>query len=140
MLAVEDALDGLRWADSIGGLKALIRRSQYNLSLVTKWVNQNPRITFLVEDPAIRSSTSICLTIAAPWFKALDERLQTAAAKHIVALLEEERAAYDVGSYRDAPPGLRIWGGATVEPSDIETMLPWIDWAVDSVAHQFEKA
>ena len=140
MLAVEDALDGLRWAESIGGLKALITRSQNNLALVTKWVNQNPRITFLVEDPAIRSSTSICLTIAAPWFKALDERLQAAAAKHIVALLEEEKAAYDVGSYRDAPPGLRIWGGATVEPSDIETMLPWIDWAVDSVASQFEKA
>ena len=131
MLAVEDALDGLRWAEAIGGLPALIARSENNLRAIADWVADNDRVAFLARDPITRSPTSICLTITAPSFSTLD---QAAAAKRVAALLEAEGVAYDIAAYRDAPPGLRIWGGATVETSDIEALLPWIDWAIDSAA------
>jgi phosphoserine aminotransferase len=134
MLCVEDALDGLRWAESIGGLPGLIARSEANLAAIAKWVEGNPRIDFLAETPEIRSCTSICLVIAAPWFTALDAQGQAKAAKAVTALLETENVALDAGAYRDAPPGLRIWGGATVETADIERLLPWIDYAIDTVA------
>ncbi|MDD2877647.1 MAG: phosphoserine transaminase [Acidiphilium sp.] len=134
MLAAEDALDGLRWAESIGGLPALIARSEANLKAIADWVATNNRVAFLAADPATRSCTSICLTIAAPWFAALDKDGQAKAAKRIAALLESEAVAYDVAAYRDAPPGLRIWGGATVDTVNIEALLPWIDWAIDAVA------
>lgn len=133
MLAVEDALDGLRWAEDIGGLKAMIARSERNLAAIARWAEGNERADFLAADPAIRSCTSICLVIAAPWFAALDAEAQAKAAKRVAALLEAEGVAHDVGAYRDAPPGLRIWGGATVETADIEALLPWIDWAIDTV-------
>ena len=133
MLAVEDALDGLRWAESIGGLKALIARSEANLAAIAGWVAGNERIKFLASNPALRSCTSICLAIAAPWFAALDAEAQAKAAKRVAALLEAEGVAYDIAAYRDAPPGLRIWGGATIETADIEALLPWIDWAIDAV-------
>ncbi len=136
MLCVEDALDGLRWAEAEGGLPALIARSESNLAAIADWAATNPRIAFLAANPATRSPTSICLTIAAPWFTALDAEAQQTAAKAVAALLEKEGVAYDVAAYRDAPPGLRIWGGATVESADIAALLPWIDYAIDTVAVQ----
>ena len=129
MLCVEDALDGLRWAEEIGGLPALVRRSEANLAAVAGWVEKQDWIAFLAEAPETRSSTSICLSLVAPWFTRLAVEERAAAAKRVVATLEQEGVAYDVGSYRDAPPGLRIWGGATVERSDIEALLPWLEWA-----------
>ncbi|MBU6450105.1 MAG: phosphoserine transaminase, partial [Rhodospirillales bacterium] len=133
MLCVEDALDGLRWAESVGGLKGLIARSEANLKAVADWVEGNPRVRFLAETLETRSCTSICLLIDAPWFTALDEEGQAKAAKAVAALLEKENVALDAGAYRDAPPGLRIWGGSTVETSDIAALLPWIDYAIDTI-------
>jgi phosphoserine aminotransferase len=119
MLCVEDALDGLRWAESVGGLNGLIARSEGNLAAVAEWVANTSWTEFLAEDRATRSSTSICLRVAGP-----DDT-----AARMVALLEKEGVAHDIGAYRDAPPGLRIWGGATVETDDIAALLPWLDWA-----------
>jgi phosphoserine aminotransferase len=133
MLCVEDALDGLRWAESIGGLQGLIARSEANLAAIADWVAAGAGYGFLAQDAATRSCTSICLTITAPWFTALAADAQGAAAKKIASLLEAEGVALDAGAYRDAPPGLRIWGGATVETSDIKALLPWLDWALASV-------
>ncbi|HYF06245.1 MAG TPA: phosphoserine transaminase [Acetobacteraceae bacterium] len=132
MLAVEDALDGLRWAESVGGLKGLIARSEANLAAIADWI-EGTGYAFLADDPATRSCTSICLTITAPWFTALDAETQAAAAKKVASLLEKEGVALDAGAYRDAPPGLRIWGGATVETADIQALLPWLDWALAAV-------
>jgi phosphoserine aminotransferase len=129
MLCVEDALDGLRWAERVGGLPALMARSQANLAAVTKWVEASDWVAFLAEDEAVRSNTSICLKIIAPCFTSLNEDGQRAAVKALAALLEQEGVALDIGAHRDAPPGLRVWGGATVETSDIEALLPWLDWA-----------
>ena len=140
MLCVEDALDGLRWAESVGGLKGLIARSEANLEAVTRWVERTPWVEFLAEDPRTRSCTSICLIITAPWFRALEKDAQAAAAKKLAAVLEKEGVAYDIGAYRDAPPGLRIWGGATVETADIEALLPWLDWAFAQVEAEFAPA
>lgn len=133
MLAVEDALDGLKWAEEIGGLKALIARSEASLKAVADWVAASDWAAFLAEKPETRSCTSICLKIVDPWFLSLDADAQAAAAKRIASLLEEEGVAYDIGSYRDAPVGLRLWGGATVEPSDMAALLPWLDWAYGAV-------
>jgi phosphoserine aminotransferase len=137
MLCVEDALDGLRWAESVGGLPGLIARSEANLSAIAGWVEGNERVRFLAENVATRSCTSICLVIAAPWFARLDAAKQAEAAKAVASLLEKEKVALDAGAYRDAPPGLRIWGGATVETSDITALLPWIDDAIDAVSAEF---
>jgi phosphoserine aminotransferase len=133
MLCVEDALDGLRWAESVGGLTGLIARCEANLVAVARWVAHTPWVDFLAEDTAQRSCTSICLKVVAPWFTALPADGQAAAAKRLVALLEREGVARDIGAYRDAPPGLRIWGGATIDTSDIEALLPWLDWAYATV-------
>ena len=129
MLCVEDALDGLRWADSIGGLPALIARSEANLAAVAAWVATSDWASFLATEPRTRSCTSICLTITAPWFTASSPAAQAEAAKRIATLLDSEAVAYDIASYRDAPPGLRIWAGATIETADIAALLPWLDWA-----------
>jgi phosphoserine aminotransferase len=129
MLCVEDALDGLRWAESIGGLDALVARSEANLEAVSRFVAASDWAAFLAADPATRSCTSICLTIKAPWFTALGAEARAAAAKRIATLLDKEGVAYDIAAYRDAPPGLRIWGGATVETADIAALMPWLDWA-----------
>ena len=137
MLAVEDQIDALRWAESIGGLKALIARSEANLAAVARWVEASPWAAFLADDAAIRSCTSICLAVKAPFFLRLSAEDQAAAAKKIVTLLDKEGVAYDIGSYRDAPAGLRIWGGATVETADIEALLPWLDWAFAQVQAEF---
>ena len=129
MLCVEDALDGLRWAESVGGLAGTIARSEANLAAVAEWVDRTDWVDFLARDPATRSCTAICLKIVAPWFVALPVDGQAKAAKALAALLEQEGVAYDIGAYRDAPPGLRIWGGATVETASIAALLPWLDWA-----------
>jgi len=120
MLCVEDALDGLRWVEREGGLPALIRRSEANLAAVAAWVERTQWAAFLAADPATRSCTSICLTLTGA---------DPALGRRIAARLEQEQVAYDIAAHRDAPPGLRIWGGATVETSDIEALLPWLDWA-----------
>lgn len=137
MLCVEDALDGLRWAEQAGGLQGLIARTQANLAAIAAWVETSDWARFLAADAAIRSSTSICLVIDAPWFAALDAATQAKAAKKLAGLLDAEGVAYDIASYRDAPAGLRIWGGATVETADIEALLPWLDWAHAQVATEF---
>jgi phosphoserine aminotransferase len=134
LLCVADVLDALAWAEAIGGLPALIARSEANLAAVAEWVAATPGVAFLAEDPATRSCTSICLTITAPWFTALSPEGQAKAAKDIAALLEKEGVALDAASYRDAPPGLRLWGGATVDTDDIRAALPWIAWAMAEVA------
>ena len=136
MLCVEDALDGLRWAERIGGLPALFARSEANLEAVADFVAGSETFDFLANGPATRSNTSICLKIVSPWFVSLDGSGRAKAAKRMAALLEERRIAYDIGSYRDAPPGLRIWGGATVETSDIAALMPWCQWAHDVVARE----
>jgi phosphoserine aminotransferase len=136
MLCVEDALDGLRWAERIGGLPALFARSEANLKAVADFVGRSESFDFLARDPATRSNTSICLRIVSPWFLSLDDAGRAKAAKRIAALLDERGIAHDIGSYRDAPPGLRIWGGATVETSDIQALMPWTQWAHDVVARE----
>ncbi|GBQ98222.1 phosphoserine aminotransferase [Acetobacter nitrogenifigens DSM 23921 = NBRC 105050] len=129
MLCVEDAVDSLKWAESVGGLPGLIARSRANLAVLAEWEVQSDWASFLAENPDQRSSTSICLRITAPWFLALDAETQARAAKDIAGLLTKEQAALDIASYRDAPLGLRIWGGATIETADIAALIPWLDWA-----------
>jgi len=137
LLCIEDAIDGLRWGEGVGGLKGLMARSNANLAVLEKFVASRNWIGFLAADKAIRSNTSVCLNITASWFGALPADKQAAAAKKMADLLETEKAAYDVGSYRDAPPGLRIWCGATVEASDLEALLPWLDWAYAEIEREF---
>jgi phosphoserine aminotransferase len=129
MLAVEDAIDSLKWAESIGGLPALRARCESNLAAIAAWVEKTPWVDFLVADPKIRSCTSVCLKIVADGFDKLPAEQQWAAVKKIEALLDAERVAYDIAGHRDAVPGLRIWCGATIERSDVEALLPWLDWA-----------
>ncbi|MEZ4280402.1 MAG: phosphoserine transaminase [Myxococcota bacterium] len=129
MLCVEDALDSLRWAESVGGLPGLIARSEANLATVARWVEQSSWAEFLAVDPAIRSCTSICLRIAGEFARTRDAKAVANAVKAIVKKLDAEGVAHDIGSYRDAPPGLRLWGGATVESADLAAVLPWLDWA-----------
>src|SRR3546814_7824176 len=129
MLAVEDALDGLKWAESIGGLKALIQRSEKNLKTVADWAASSGWADFLAERPETRSCTSICLKIVEPWFRSLDAEAQAAAAKRIAALLEQEGVAYDIGRHRAAPVCLPIWGRRTVAPTAMEELLPRPSWA-----------
>lgn len=133
MLCVDDQLDALRWAEAVGGLKGLIGRSEGNARRIADWVAGSDWAGFLADDPATRSCTSVCLKITDPWFADHDPDRQQAIAKDIVALLDKEGVGLDIGSYRDAPPGLRIWCGATVESDDIEALLPWLDWAYAGV-------
>ena len=129
MLCVEDAVDGLIWAESIGGLEGLIARSQANLAAVATWVDASSWADFLAEDPATRSSTSMCMRIIDEWAQQRDAKQVVETVKAAARSLDSEGIAYDIGSYRDAPAGLRLWGGATVETSDLEALLPWLDWA-----------
>ena len=133
MLCIEDAVDGLRWAEEIGGLPALIQRSEANLKTVESWVEQSNWIDFLAEKADERSNTSICLKIVDPWYQGLSPEDQAAKAKQLVALVAKEEVAYNFGSYRDAPSGIRLWGGATVDASDTEALLPWLDWAYQEI-------
>ena len=129
MVAVEDYLDALTWAESVGGLKGLIQRSNDNLAVLEKWVAKAGWAGFLAEDKAIRSNTSVCIKVIDPWFAALDDDAKAEAAKKIASVLEKEGVALDIAGYRAAPPGLRIWCGATVDASDLEALTPWLDWA-----------
>jgi len=132
MLCVEDYLDTLKWAKSIGGLKALIARADANAGVLADWVKRTPWIEFLARDPAIRSNTSVCLRIVDPSVAKLGPETQAAFVKGVAAMLEKEGIAYDIDAYRDAPAGLRIWCGSTVERTDIEALTHWLDWAFAS--------
>jgi phosphoserine aminotransferase len=140
MLCVEDILDALKWGEGVGGLKGMIARSEANLKTIADWKAKTPWVDFLAVDPAIRSNTSICLKVVDPWFTALGEKDQEAAAKQIAAVLEKEGVALDIAAYRDAPPGLRIWGGATVETADVAALCPWLDWAFAEVKATYKPA
>lgn len=129
MLCVEDYLDALSWARSVGGLEGLMARADANFAAIDAFVQKTPWIANLAVDPQTRSNTSVCLTIVDPEVKVLSNEQQAAFAKGIVALLDKEGVAYDIGAYRDAPSGLRIWTGATVETSDLEALTAWLDWA-----------
>ncbi|WP_027133076.1 phosphoserine transaminase [Geminicoccus roseus] len=133
MLAVEDALDGLAWAEQVGGLHGLIRRSEANLAAISAWVAETPWVDFLAAGPATRSCTSICLKIVDPAVASLSAEQQGKVVKELTGLLAKEKVAYDIAGYRDAPPGLRIWGGATVDAEDTKALLPWLDWAFAEV-------
>ncbi|MEO1141017.1 MAG: phosphoserine transaminase [Pseudomonadota bacterium] len=129
MLCVEDYIDALNWARSIGGLSGLIERANTNLGIIEDFVNQSAWIDFLAIDPSTRSNTSVCLTISDDRIKSLAPDEQAKFAKAMCSLLEAEEIAFDIGAYRDAPPGLRIWTGATVEAEDLKALMPWLEWA-----------
>lgn len=133
MLCVEDYIDALEWAQSVGSLQGLIARCDANAKAVADFVAKKPFLGFLAKDPATRSNTSVCLTFIDPAITALTPEAQAAFAKDVAALLEKEGVGLDLGSYRDAPPGLRIWCGATVEASDVAALMPWIEWAFETV-------
>lgn len=129
MLCVEDYLDALHWAKSVGGLEALIARADANAAVIDRFVGKSSWLGHLAVEPATRSNTSVCLSFTDPDVSALDADGQAAFAKGLVSVLDKEGVAYDIGAYRDAPPGLRIWCGATVETADLEALLSWLDWA-----------
>ncbi len=134
MLCVEDCIDALKWAASIGGLPALQARADANLAVLEAWVKKTPWIDFLAEDLKTRSNTSVCLKVIDPKIAALPAEAQADFSKKLASLLEKEGAALDIGGYRDAPPGLRIWCGSTVEASDLDALTPWLDWAFAEVS------
>ncbi len=139
MLAVEDCLDALKWVESIGGVKATVARSQANFAALRDWVTKTPWIEFLPEDPAICSQTSPCMKIVDPFVTAMDEEGQLAFVKAMTKLLEKDGIAYDTAGHRDAPAGLRIWTGATIETSDIKLLTPWLDWAFETAKSEAQK-
>nr|WP_320141030.1 phosphoserine transaminase [uncultured Cohaesibacter sp.] len=129
MLCVEDYLDALKWSKDLGGLEALMKRANANLATLEAWADKTPWVEFLAKDKAIRSNTSVCFTIVDEDVAALGVDAQSKFAKALVARLDKEGVAYDIGAYRDAPTGLRIWAGATIEASDLEALTKWLDWA-----------
>ncbi len=137
MLAVEDALDALGWAGTVGGGQGMIARTTANAKVIEDWVAKTDWVDYLAVEPEIRSTTSVCLKITDDWFVAMTPEEQAAAAKKLVAILEQEGAALDIGSYRDAPAGLRIWAGATVEQTDLEALMPWLDWGYSELKTTF---
>jgi phosphoserine aminotransferase len=140
MLCVEDYLDTLTWAKSIGGLKALMARADASTKVLSDWVAKTPWVDFLAKDAAVRSNTSVCMKVVDPQVMALPADKQAAFAKALVDAIEKEGAGYDLGAYRDAPPGLRIWCGATVEAKDVEALTQWLDWAFAETKAQLAKA
>ncbi len=138
MLAVEDALDSLKWAESVGGVKGMIARTEANFAVTDAWVRATPWIDYLASDPAFRSHTSVCLRMTDSWLDTRDDDFRTGIGKRIGEILEEEGVAFDIGSYRTAPAGVRIWNGATVETADLEALYPWLDWAWASVKAEAE--
>jgi phosphoserine aminotransferase len=136
LLCVEDAIDGLKWAERVGGLKALIARADGNFGVLRAWVENTPWIDFLARDPKTRSNTSVCLKVVDPWLNTRPEDFQKTVGKKIAGLLEKEGAAFDIASHRAAPPGLRIWAGATVEKADLAALIPWLDWAWASIKEE----
>jgi len=138
MLAVEDVLDALNWAKSIGGLNGMIGRATANAKVISDFVDASDWLDYLAEDEAIRSPTSVCLKITDSWFENLSSEDQSKAAKLLVSILAKEGAALDIGAYRDAPPGLRIWAGATVEADDLAALMPWLDWGYAELKKTFK--
>jgi phosphoserine aminotransferase len=133
MLAVEDYLDALGWAESIGGLPALLARTDRNFSALSRWVKESRWLTFMASDERYRSPTSVCLKIIEPWFAGLPPADQRATVRRFADLLEDEGIAFDVAGHRTAPPGLRIWCGPTVENDEIEALTPWFDWGWEQI-------
>ena len=133
MLVIEDAHDALCWAESIGGLDALIARVDANFAVIDSWIRTSPNYAFLAQNPATVSPTSVTLSISDDWFVNADSGLQKAITTNIQAVLADENVALDIGAYRDAPSGLRIWAGATVETDDLAALMPWLDWAYETV-------
>ena len=140
MLCVEDYLDALSWAESVGGLDGLIARANTNAQVLFDWIARTPWVANLAKDPATWSNTSVCFEIVDPEVRARAPEAQAAFAKRIAELLDAEGVARDIGSYRDAPPGLRVWTGATIEASDLETLTLWLDWAFLTVKAEVAKA
>ena len=140
MLCLEDYLDALAWVESVGGLAGTIARSNANATVIASWVARTPWIDFLARAPETRSNSSVCLRIADPGVLALPPEMRDGFPLAMADLLDREEVAKDVASYRDAPPGLRIWTGATVEKSDLEALMPWLDWAFAETRHAFAKA
>jgi phosphoserine aminotransferase len=140
MLCVEDYLDALAWAKSIGGLNALIARADANTKVIADWVRRTPWVEFLARDPATRSNTSVCLKVVDPAVTKLAADAQAGFAKSLAAMIEKEGAGYDLAHYRDAPPGLRVWCGATVEANDVEALTGWLDWAFARTKDALPKA
>jgi phosphoserine aminotransferase len=140
MLCVEDYLDTLSWAKAVGGLKGLIARADANTKIIAEWVARTPWVEFLAKDPAVRSNTSVCLKVIDPAVAGLSADAQADFAKAMASALEKEGVAYDIAAYRDAPPGLRIWCGATVEAFDVEALMPWLDWAYAKAKEALPKA
>jgi phosphoserine aminotransferase len=140
MLCVEDYLDALKWATEIGGLAELTRRADANLGVLEAWAQRTAWVGFLAEDPEIRSNTSVCLKVIDPKVCALSDDAQADFAKKLAAALEKEGVALDIAGYRDAPAGLRIWCGATVDASDVSALTPWLDWAFATVAAELQAA
>lgn len=129
MLCVEDYIDALNWSKSIGGLDGLVGRADNNLKVIADWVAKTPWVDFLASKPEIRSNTSVCLKVVDPAITSLSDEAQASFAKQLAGMLEKEKVAYDIDAYRDAPSGLRIWCGATIEKSDVEALTKWLDWA-----------
>ena len=133
MLCLEDYIDALEWAAGIGGLKGLVAKSEANLKVLADWIAVSDWAAFLANDPTTISNTSVCLKVSDPWLATLDGEAQAAVPKKLAAMLDAEGVAFDIGAYRDAPPGLRIWAGATVEAEDLATLTQWLDWAYSEV-------
>src|ERR1700688_2170706 len=140
MLCVEDYLDALEWAKSVGGLPALHARADANAKAIADWVERTPWIDFLARDPALRSNTSVCLKVVDPAVTRLAADAQAAFVKGIAAALDKEGVAYDIDAYRDAPPGLRVWCGSTIERTDVEALTSWLDWAYAAAKEALAKA
>jgi phosphoserine aminotransferase len=129
MLCIEDAIDSLKWAESVGGLEGCVARAEGNLAVVKEWVARTQWVEFLASDPATLSCTSPCIMITDPWFASLDPETRFSTNRRMLARLDKEGVGYDLATHRASPPGIRIWTGATVEKSDVEALMPWLDWA-----------
>ena len=137
MLCVEDALDSLTWAESIGGLNSLIKRSKQSFSYISQWINDTSWVNFLNQNENILSNTSITFTITEEWFLKMNDKNQREIIKKITSLLSKEKVAYDINGYSKAPPSFRIWGGGTVDPNNIKDLLPWINWAYFEIKNEY---
>jgi phosphoserine aminotransferase len=137
MLCVEDVLNSLNWAESVGGINELIKISERNLEIVTNWIEKSETFKFLAKDPETVSCTSICIMPKDKWFTSLDDDAKVKFMKEVCSEIEKNEAGYDLNSYKTAPPGIRIWGGSTVENENVEKVLPWIDWAYNSVKENY---
>ncbi|MGB1357041.1 MAG: phosphoserine aminotransferase, partial [Candidatus Puniceispirillaceae bacterium] len=138
MLVIEDAIDALSWAENLGGVRGLIARVDASFAAMNEWVANSPNYAFLAVDPATVSQTSVCLRFADDWFTGLGADQQKAVVKDVEALLTAEDVAIDISAYRDAPTGLRIWCGPTVDPDDVAALLPWLDWAYVQTRAQYQ--